>query len=792
MSRGLLRDDVTDAEGNAVQGAQVTVYIAGTLTKATLYSESVGGVILANPLTTDEKGVFQAFVDTAEYDISVVTAAGTENVSNVPVLDADDVASIESNLATSQQQIDDLTAISKAFVRTPEQTLSAQTVVAVPEISDQTADITSVFVNGSAIRSGYSVSAGQVTFNDPVSGDFWALVPFTNPIGTTTAGAVTDTSRGQSVQSTLGETSLSDITSIIGKVGAFDGQRVSIASYHPGWAAVASNPVGGGEFVWQASRDKSDHNGGTVISPTVPWNGLQANLSDFLDGVGETDGAGQGCWVRQSDDRVITYWGARESFDCYAPIQAAIDSCPDETVNFEGVGVATFIGAEEVRFPTNNTGQVYESSQKIVIAPEKNVRLVCDAPKSATVKYTGLSTMAIEFQPHSGTASFGVENLHVMYGGIAVIGGSSGSINFDRPFITAAPAEGMWFVDAADYTDGVNGDYPSGGYTGPNPTAGINTVYVNLNRPRFDYCENGLRISSSTILLFNCFKPVFNSTTDVALEIDSIHVTVDSPEFQGIRNWETGAFVKLPVSGLAVSYVALNNPRFGSEEYSPDGVVFKPPKNTIIVGELGAHVPGDGVVDLRIDRALAFGNDGPTDTENFIFANRRLINCRITNSRFRNYTDSIIQQAHFDATAEADLDCVWQDNEIEGSVNQLFSSTTDGWQDRDSRTYGKGGIPTVAAGPAVGDGSVSVIGNDTSGRITINAGTGRAGTLIANIDFSSQFTTSTNPVITPANPDAANLTGLYVTGADRTGFDLRGTLADSTTYIYTYAVLDRP
>ena len=56
---------------------------------------------------------------------------------------------------------------------------------------------------------------------------------------------------------------------------------------------------GGGYFYWSPTTPHSAHNGGSVISPTVPWNGTTATHTAFLKGTGETSPAGVGCFVRK-------------------------------------------------------------------------------------------------------------------------------------------------------------------------------------------------------------------------------------------------------------------------------------------------------------------------------------------------------------------------------------------------------------------------------------------------------------------------------------------------------------
>jgi parallel beta-helix repeat protein len=101
-----------------------------------------------------------------------------------------------------------------------------------------------------------------------------------------------------------------------------DGQHISIRGYHPG------TDIGGGIFYVDKTRAKSGHNGGTVFSPTVPWDGTQPGLSGYLSGTGETAPAGSGCLVRLTGDMVTPeMFGARKngSTDDTASLQKAVD-----------------------------------------------------------------------------------------------------------------------------------------------------------------------------------------------------------------------------------------------------------------------------------------------------------------------------------------------------------------------------------------------------------------------------------------------------------------------------------
>lgn len=78
-----------------------------------------------------------------------------------------------------------------------------------------------------------------------------------------------------------------------------EGKLYQAAGWHAG------SEVGGGDFVGRASIAKSQHNGGTIISPTVPKVSAQTGATlaerrdNYIAGAGETDAAGTGVFERQ-------------------------------------------------------------------------------------------------------------------------------------------------------------------------------------------------------------------------------------------------------------------------------------------------------------------------------------------------------------------------------------------------------------------------------------------------------------------------------------------------------------
>lgn len=63
-------EDVIDSTGNAISGATVDVYNAGTLVHSTIYSDD-GVTPIANPTSTNAAGTFKFYVKDGRYDITI-------------------------------------------------------------------------------------------------------------------------------------------------------------------------------------------------------------------------------------------------------------------------------------------------------------------------------------------------------------------------------------------------------------------------------------------------------------------------------------------------------------------------------------------------------------------------------------------------------------------------------------------------------------------------------------------------------------------------------------------------
>ncbi|WP_379933136.1 hypothetical protein ACFC2F_23210 [Enterobacter sichuanensis] len=147
--------------------------------------------------------------------------------------------------------------------------------------------------------------------------------------------------------SLIGE--LQSVADFFGMTG-IAGKRVRLKSWYEG-----SN-IGGGEFYYDTTVPKSNHDGGIYISPTVPYSN---NLSEYVLASGEIDSEGVGCWVRNIDNfthLTTDMFGMRTDGSAHADaFQKLSDACSkhskhilvtDCKVNIEkSVNINNFLGS---------------------------------------------------------------------------------------------------------------------------------------------------------------------------------------------------------------------------------------------------------------------------------------------------------------------------------------------------------------------------------------------------------------------------------------------------------------
>jgi hypothetical protein len=111
------------------------------------------------------------------------------------------------------------------------------------------------------------------------------------------------------------------VVDLVGRTGSVSGEKIHIDSYYA-YGLYPNTQRGGAKYVWKSTQAKSTHNGITIISPTVPWDGTAATTADFRAKTGETSPGGTGCWMMEYDELNILMAGAITGF------QTAFDNAP--------------------------------------------------------------------------------------------------------------------------------------------------------------------------------------------------------------------------------------------------------------------------------------------------------------------------------------------------------------------------------------------------------------------------------------------------------------------------------
>jgi hypothetical protein len=93
-------DSVQGETGTAISGATVRIYDTGTTTLAPIYSNNSGSS-KANPMTTDDDGMFEFYAADGRYDINVTYGTTTKTISDVLLEDPEDDSSSDIDFTPS-------------------------------------------------------------------------------------------------------------------------------------------------------------------------------------------------------------------------------------------------------------------------------------------------------------------------------------------------------------------------------------------------------------------------------------------------------------------------------------------------------------------------------------------------------------------------------------------------------------------------------------------------------------------------------------------------------------------
>lgn len=577
-----------------------------------------------------------------------------------------------------------------------------------------------------------------------------------------------------------------------------DTKTVLVQNYHAG---INIRPR---IYVWDSTADKADHNGGTIIDPDITFPTDWANSSQRV--VWFTAGTGTGCWRLKFDEYNVLDFGAKGdgTTDDYQSIKACIDAIPNRigggATNLAGGGPWEYANTYNVIFPASST--TYVHSQKIVIPYSKNIILKTPAPAAAALQYTGNSYYGVEFQPGGIAKSVGIINLNIKDGGVAIIGTQGGNIQFEDMYIYNSPSYGMVFIDGPDYTDGPSGDYTTPGSFSATGS-GVNTVFVTMKKVQFFYCEKGLGVLSTTVLLFNCYKPRFYGCTNAALTISAVGLIFEEPEFLGVENYTTAPYIHFPCDNSnGTSHIFFNGGRFGSEDitltqYTPNRP-YAAPTSYILFGEYGTYSARSANPTNIVFRDFICEGDNsvPKETDHLVWSSADIRQLRFENCQFTQFQDALINEKAFDDAAVSATECIFRDCIKQAtSIGDWFSSGGQGWKRTEERIeFPVSDSPSVAlaASHTAGTGAtVSMSGqcNDARGSILLTTGTSSSSGNVFTLTFAREFNTAPKMMLIASNLAAAALS-LNTTLPSTTTITVRASgLSDSTAYLLDYILV---
>ena len=150
------QDTVLVSGGGALAGASVYVYLKGTTTLATVYSDN-GITTQSNPLTTSATGFYSFYAADGRYDLSIQkTGYTTVNLTDISVDDAADASTINATTLTATTGTIATLNSTNGTIATLNATTATLTSATIPTLGSTTATVSTL--NATTVN-----ATGQVT-----------------------------------------------------------------------------------------------------------------------------------------------------------------------------------------------------------------------------------------------------------------------------------------------------------------------------------------------------------------------------------------------------------------------------------------------------------------------------------------------------------------------------------------------------------------------------------------------------------------------------------------------------
>ena len=425
------------------------------------------------------------------------------------------------------------------------------------------------------------------------------------------------------------------VQDLVGYTGLIQGQQVSLKGWHP------DSDTGGGILYWDAAKLKSEHNGGTVFSPTVPYS---VTTGDYLDGVGETAAGGSGCWVRVYEGSLLTDWFSipTDGSEVEDLLNKMLEISPDVTLNGGDFGIGTDYYADGLK--AVNGMRLRFANEARLLAVNRNIPFyrVLDISGVSDVRvYNPVIVGTVDTNTATGEHGYGIHvnsgasNVRIYNGhlskcfGDGMIVTDGNDIKVYNTIMTQNRRQGLSITDCIGFR-AYDCEFSDTGGTLPEYGVDIepNLPTDNILDVKFINC---VAKNSASRIGFGCFRMVQDNPVDVQFVNCS---TLEGDMFQ-IKNCEGG-------NGL-VSYdncisknAYFNGVNFVNTDITVNGSVYIESNNqgNRTLGEQGCSVGLQSNVS-NIDLDVSIANYSATTAPVGIFAVDATGGAVVTNNKFR-------------------------------------------------------------------------------------------------------------------------------------------------------------
>lgn len=341
---------------------------------------------------------------------------------------------------------------------------------------------------------------------------------------------------------------------------------------------LPASVVGGGLYNWSATTAKPLHDGRNIISPTVPWDGTSGGLANFLAAVGETQPAGQGCFVRSiysSEVEVFGYGGITG-----ATLNHAIKELDTGSSIYTGGQLAIPVGQMPI-------------SEVVVIDNTSSADI-----QGVTIKGRGKQASTLDFSSQPAGQN-GIQMITPIFAGLEDMG------------VRGAKLSGVKLVGQ------------------PTIPGAVSWNHVNLDRTRFSFnAVHGLEADRGFMLHANQVFCTHNAAD--GMNFAGLHTSLLFNNCYNASNAQSGMVLEEPTYSVLNACAADTNGIYG--------YVIRKAAGTVVNG-CGSE--SNGRAGLAALSSTAFGENHPIIVDGFFAFNNNTANAGFPNALYVKADNSV-------------------------------------------------------------------------------------------------------------------------------------------------------